>query len=294
MKVFDKPRAAQQICQSWRELGLQIGFVPTMGALHEGHLSLLDRAASENDQLCASIFVNPLQFNDPRDLNSYPASFENDLNLLERRGCNMVFSGTLESFFPEAKHPDMIKRIDPGPCAADLEGTYRPGFFEGVATIVDRLFQTVGNCRAYFGEKDYQQTLVIKNLAKKLKKSGFAIDIVICPTVRNSDGLALSSRNRILGKTHARNATLIYRSLQQAQRAWHSGIHHQKKLIKIIQKNLEHPDINIEYAAVRNPDDWHSTAEELDSAIGLVAVKIGNVRLIDNLRLDSAVELSNT
>ncbi len=286
MEILNNPQAAQKLCHLWRENGLQVGFVATMGALHDGHLSLLEQAISENDRTCASIFVNPLQFDDSQDLKNYPSNMEKDLELLDHYGCDMAFSGTMETFFPEVNHPDQIEQIDPGPCARDLEGAYRPGFFEGVATIVDRLFRTVGDCKAYFGEKDFQQTLVIKHLSSQLKITGINIEVVVCPTIRNEDGLALSSRNQHLGITQIETANQIYRALNQTQLAWRSSIRDRGTLMEILQTELKHPQIHIDYAEVRNPENWNSTEPEMADAIALVAVRIGGVRLIDNLRLN--------
>lgn len=198
----------------------------------------------------------------------------------------MAFSGTMGTFFPEADNPDMIRQIDPGPCASDLEGAYRPGFFDGVATIVDRLFQTVGDCKAYFGEKDFQQTLVVKHLSSQLRGSGIDIEIVVCPTVRSKTGLALSSRNQQLGAVHIDIANGIYHALNRTQLAWRSSVRDRSTLIQILRTTLEHPRISVDYAEIRNPDDWNSSEKEMDSAIALVAARIGGVRLIDNLRLD--------
>ncbi len=290
MKVLDNPQTAQQACQSWRRDGLRIGFVATMGALHDGHLSLLKRAIAENNRTCASIFVNPLQFDDPEDLNTYPVNMEEDLEILKQHGCDMAFSGTMETFFPEVGNPAMIRRIDPGPYASSLEGTYRPGFFDGVATIVDRLFRTVGNCRAYFGEKDFQQTLVVKHLSNQLKGAGIDIEIVVCPTVRSKTGLALSSRNQQLGVVDIDIASRIYQALNRTQLAWRSSVRDRATLTRILNTALEHPLISIDYAEIRNPDDWNSTEKEMDSATALVAARIGDVRLIDNLRLDQPDE----
>ena len=286
MKVLHNPQSARQVCQSWRKDGLRVGFVATMGALHDGHLSLLKRAIAENDRTCASIFVNPLQFDDPDDLNAYPIDMDADLEILKQHGCDMAFSGTMETFFPEAGNPDLIRRIDPGPCASDLEGAYRPGFLAGVATIVDRLFRTVGDCRTYFGEKDFQQTLVVKHLSSQLKGPGIDIEIVVCPTVRSNTGFALSSRNQQLGAVHIDIANGIYQALNRTQLAWRSSVRERSMLAWILRTTLDHPQISVDYAEIRNPDDWNSSEKEMDSAIALVAARIDGVRLIDNLRLD--------
>ncbi|MXZ81706.1 MAG: pantoate--beta-alanine ligase [Gammaproteobacteria bacterium] len=291
MKVLSNPRDARTWCASRRQERWRIGYVPTMGALHEGHLSLLERSVMETDRTCASIFVNPLQFNDPRDLESYPETLQSDLEMLESRGCHMTFTGTLGDFFPEADDPELIGRIDPGPCASDLEGAHRPGHLEGVATIVDRLFRTVGSCRAYFGEKDFQQTLVVRHLCGRLEQAGILIDIIPCPTVRDAGGLALSSRNRSLSAAQRETATIMYRALSQTRTAWRSGVRNRNRLSDIMRKHLEHPEIAIEYAAVRNPDDWNSNDEEPESARGLAAIRIGGIRLIDNLSLSGEYEI---
>jgi len=286
VKILNNPQSAKNFCQSWRENSMQVGFVATMGALHDGHLSLLKRAISENDRTCASIFVNPLQFDDSRDYKTYPTDMQRDLEILNQYGCDMAFSGTMDTFFPEVDHPDKIKPIHPGPYAWDLEGTYRPGFFEGVATIVDRLFRTVGDCKAYFGEKDFQQTLVVKYLSTQMKFTGINIEIVVCPTVRNKGGLALSSRNQHLGTTQIKLANQIYQALNQTQLAWRSSIRNRNTLTEILQTELKHPQISIDYAEIRNPEDWNSTKLKMNDAIALIAVRIGGVRLIDNLRLN--------
>ncbi|MCZ6733830.1 MAG: pantoate--beta-alanine ligase, partial [Gammaproteobacteria bacterium] len=171
--------SARGWCAEQRAAGRSIGFVPTMGGLHEGHLSLVRRAVAENEITCVSIFVNPLQFNDPGDLASYPRNLDDDIRQLQDTGCDMVFTGTFEQFFPDVESPEDIVQRDPGPGADGVEGAGRPGHFAGVASICERLFKVVGSARAYFGEKDFQQTLVVKDLARAL---GYP-EIVVCPTV---------------------------------------------------------------------------------------------------------------
>ena len=197
------PALAQKWCDEQRSTG-SLGFVPTMGALHEGHLSLVSRSIEENDYTCASIFVNPLQFDNTSDLDAYPKTFESDFEQLESLGCDMVFTGTLAQFFPEVTDIKHIDRKDPGPAGKGLEAEHRPGHLEGVYLIVERLFQTVGDCRAYFGEKDFQQTLVVRTLANRLKDQGCDIDIVTCPTIREESGLAMSSRNQRLSERNVK------------------------------------------------------------------------------------------
>jgi pantoate--beta-alanine ligase len=192
------PDEARRWCAETRRSGQSLGFVPTMGALHEGHLELVRTALRENRAVCVSVFVNPLQFNDPRDFERYPRDLDADAKLLDDVGCTMVFTGTLATFFPRDLRADGTfdpsALRDPGPSAEGLEGAHRPGHFAGVATIVARLFDVVRPDRAYFGRKDYQQTLVVRDLASALEGP----TIVVCPTSREPSGLARSSRNELL------------------------------------------------------------------------------------------------
>lgn len=279
------PRCARDWCEKQREAGESIGFVPTMGALHEGHLSLVRRAAAENDRCCASIFVNPLQFDDANDFSKYPRDHERDVALLKAAGCNMVFVGTLADFFPDVSDVAEIPLKTAGVFGTGLEGASRPGHLDGVATIVERLFHTVGNCRAYFGEKDFQQALVIRALAAEL---GFPA-VVVCPTVREPGGLALSSRNALLSDRDRTKANAIFDALTAAKRAWHRGVRRANPLHETMRGILEAAGLEVDYAEVRDPDRWTDAAPhgELARAQALVAVRIGEVRLIDNLRLDS-------
>ena len=206
MKSLPNPQAARDWCDAQRARQKRIGFVATMGALHRGHLSLVERAARENDATCASIFVNPLQFDDAADLAAYPRDRARDFEVLEGAGCDMVFGGELGDFFADA---DDIKLADPGVTARGLEGDYRPGHLPGVRAIVEKLFAAVGSCTAYFGEKDFQQTRVIQALAAEMD----GVKIAICPTVREPNGLALSSRNRRLTAAQKAAAADIYQAL---------------------------------------------------------------------------------
>ncbi|MDH3671426.1 MAG: pantoate--beta-alanine ligase [Gammaproteobacteria bacterium] len=278
------PVSAQTWCHAQRAAGRSIGFVPTMGALHEGHLSLVGRAVVENNIACVSIFVNPLQFNDPDDLARYPRNFDDDAQQLEGAGCDMVFSGTLEQFFPEASVVAEITKRDPGPTAEGLEGASRPGHFAGVATICERLFKTVGPGRAYFGEKDFQQTLVVKDIARQL---GYP-EIVVCPTAREPSGLAYSSRNVLLTDSECKRAACISRALFMARHAWHQGEREVGKLRDVMLRELDVDGIHVEYAELRDPHDWRPEAPAglLVRAQALIAARIGKARLIDNLRLD--------
>ena len=285
------PSVASQWCDRHRNEKISIGYVPTMGALHEGHLSLVARSIAENEVTCASIFINPLQFNNPDDLKKYPQNRQRDIETLQRVGCDMVYTGSLAQFFPEVEDVKQIKMKNPGPPGKGLEGKFRPGHLEGVVTIVERLFRTVGTCRAYFGEKDYQQTLVVNHLAQRLKGEGLIIDVVPCPTIRENSGLAMSSRNQRLTENQKQVASNIYQALSRAKQSWNTGQHDPAALQQQLREQLEHPDISpdisIDYAAVRDQNNWsaHTPNTEISNARALVAAYVGEVRLIDNLYL---------
>ncbi len=286
LTVFENPLCATQWCHEQRDRNQTIGFVPTMGALHLGHLSLIKRSIAENDVTCVSIFVNPLQFNEASDYSSYPRDLKGDYRLLADAGCDMVFSGTNRDMFPETTSIDDVKLLDPGPAARGLEGDYRPGHLEGVCTVVERLFKFVGDCRAYFGVKDFQQTLVIQDLAGKL---GYPT-IRICETLRDTNGLALSSRNKLLSDAQFELAGNIFSALTQAKTLWQSGCRDCDQLRAAMYKTLSGA-LHIEYADIRDPHQWQAGSPDgtLDRAIALIAVRIDSVRLIDNLRLDDGL-----
>jgi pantoate--beta-alanine ligase len=279
------PAEAREHCRAVRARGVELGFVPTMGALHEGHLELVRRAKRECAFVCASVFVNPLQFNDARDFERYPRDFEGDARLLETAGCDEVFTGTLAQFFPESGGDRArIATLDPGPAALGLEGAFRPGHFAGVATIVARLFEVVAPTRAYFGAKDFQQTLVVKHLAHA--RGG--PQIVVCPTVRAADGLALSSRNALLTADARERAPAIHRALQAARTAYaRRGVRSSRLLSEVMLAELQSSGLEVEYAEVRDPSHWTSDAPDAlgADAVALIAARAGGVRLIDNLPL---------
>jgi pantoate--beta-alanine ligase len=283
------PAEATAWCAKERARGRRIGFVPTMGALHEGHLELVRRAARENDAAVVSVFVNPLQFGEKADFERYPRHFAADVELLEGAHCAMAFTGTLAGFFPGALAPDGslpdAHLVDPGPCALGLEGAFRPGHFAGVATIVDRLFEVVGPHVVYFGEKDFQQSLVVRDLARR--RGG--PPIVVCATSREPSGLARSSRNERLSPSERAQAAVIHRALITARAAWRDGVRRATELSRAMGDVLAASPLRVEYASVRDPDAW--TADDpfgpLERAQALVAARLGSVRLIDTLRLDA-------
>ena len=285
---LDNPSEASKWCQSQRNKGSSVGYVATMGALHQGHLSLMEKAVKENDVTCCSIFVNPLQFNNPKDLEKYPDTYDNDLKLLQQAGCDMVFTGTLLTFFPEYPDPATIPKNCPSPAALGLEGDFRPGHLEGVWTIVDRLFRTVGQCQTYFGEKDFQQTLIIRDLAEALSQEDIHITVKVCETIRAENGLALSSRNQRLSDSEKQQALVIYQALMAAKSAWQAGVRQAAELEEVMRGKIQESDLQLEYAAIRNPNNWTQTSPlgQLTDARGLIAAYLGEVRLIDNMALN--------
>ena len=290
--LLDNPQKASQWLEKYHRQNKSIGFVPTMGALHEGHLSLVRTAKQQNDIVIASIFVNPLQFNNDEDLKNYPRNLDDDRSVLEENGTSMIFTGTLESFFPDTENTNEITLKEPGYYAQSLEGEYRPGHFEGVRTIVQRLFEIVGHCKAYFGEKDFQQTLVVKDLARQM---GYP-QIIVCPTIREANGLAMSSRNQRLDDQQRQIAARIFQALANASKAWHHGTRDAGSLTQLLIETLNHEQIEIEYAQLRDPENWsiqalHGPLKTPPQA--LIAVKIGDVRLIDNANLGNELSLNN-
>jgi len=285
-----KRRGGAAWCRGVVASGRTLGFVPTMGALHDGHLELVARAARENDVACVSVFVNPLQFNDAADFERYPRDFDGDARVLDEAGVAMVFTGTLAGFFPTELRADgsfdAARLRDPGVSADGLEGAHRPGHFAGVATIVELLFDCVLPTRAYFGQKDFQQTLVVRDLARRLGRPA----IVVCPTSREKSGLARSSRNALLSDEERTSAECLSRGLRAAQAAWKKGERDPARLRLGIERAIVEPRVQLEYAALRDPLAW-SAAEPtrpMKRAIALVAAQGGNVRLIDNMFLSSA------
>jgi len=256
----------------------ELGFVPTMGALHEGHLSLLRRAKLENELVLCSIFVNPTQFDKPNDLEKYPRQQEADLDLLRIVGCDFVFTPTVSEMYPEG-----LKKLkfDFGILDKVMEAAHRPGHFDGVATIVKRFFELIKPTRAYFGEKDFQQLLVIKEMLLQL---AFDIEIVPCETLREPNGLARSSRNERLPAQKRIDAAVIFEALTYAKDHYRTKsplecLTEMRSLIESID------DGEIEYLKIVNEDslldieNW----EDAVHARACVAVNIGDVRLIDNL-----------
>ena len=258
--------------------GKRIGLVPTMGALHKGHLSLVERCVRENDICVVSVFVNPTQFNDKHDLETYPRTLEADCALLESAGCDFVFAPSVEEMYPE---PD-TRTFDFGTVMQVMEGAKRPGHFNGVAQVVSKLFYIVEPDNAYFGEKDFQQIAVIRAMVKQLQ---IPVQINACPIVREADGLALSSRNTRLTPALRQKAPLIARTLQESKAL--AATKSVREVIDYVVSTLNgDPDLEVEYYEIVDGDslvsiqDWKDTSY----AVGCVTVYCGEVRLIDNIK----------
>ncbi len=255
-----------------------IGFVPTMGALHAGHLSLVKRCVQENDVCVVSIFVNPTQFNDKHDLETYPKTLDKDCELLAPAGCDYVFAPTVEEMYPE---PD-TRTFDFGTVSAVMEGARRPGHFNGVAQIVSKLFYIVKPDNAYFGEKDFQQIAVIRAMVKQLS---IPVKINDCPILRESDGLALSSRNVRLTPEQRQKAPLIARTLKESV-TFAAGKSVQEVIDFVIRTINAEPVMQVEYYEIvdghtmESIQDWKDT----DYPVGCITVYCGEVRLIDNIK----------
>ena len=258
-----------------------LGLVPTMGALHEGHLALVRRAREDNAAVAASIFVNPTQFGPQEDLSTYPRDMERDLALLDAEGVDLVYAPTPAEVYP----PGFDTWIEPGTLAERLEGAARPGHFRGVATVVAKLFNVISPDRAYFGQKDGQQLAVIRQLVRDLD---MGVEIVAVPTVRNADGLALSSRNAYLTPEQRAAAPVIYRALSEAERRRKQGETDAAGLRKAVRAVLESEPLleGIDYVSVADA----ITLEELERVEGpamiSTAVRMGKTRLIDNVVVD--------
>lgn len=279
MHVFPVIKELRAFLDEQKAAGKAVGFVPTMGALHEGHLSLMRKAKAENDLLAVSIFVNPVQFNNPDDLKKYPRDVEGDKKLLEKVGCDVLFLPAEEEMYPEP----VTKTYDFGALATVMEGVFRPGHFNGVAIVVHKLFDIVQPDSAYFGEKDFQQLAIIKKL---VEMEHLPVKIVPCPIVREEDGLALSSRNVRLTPAQRKNAPFIYQMLQEAKRR-------RKDLcaMPLRQMIINHFDANenfrLEYFEIVDDRNLQPIENWNDSVgtVACIAVWMGEVRLIDNIRI---------
>jgi pantoate--beta-alanine ligase len=260
-----------------RKDGKKLGFVPTMGALHQGHLELVKQAVKENDVVVCSIFVNPIQFNNPDDLKKYPRTFEKDSALLNEEGCDVIFYPSVEEMYPEP----VSTVYNFGNLENVMEGKFRPGHFNGVAVVVKKLFDFVLPHCAYFGEKDFQQLAVIKALVKMERMN---VEIVPCPIVREDDGLAMSSRNVRLSDEQRKHAPRIYETLVKARNMFpvSSVAEVKQEVVNAIKKE---PFMELEYFEISDTETLEPVSENKPgkAVIGCIAVHMGDVRLIDNM-----------
>ncbi len=279
MKTFSSIKEAISYLEQQKIAGKSIGFVPTMGALHEGHLALMRRSKKENGLLVVSIFVNPVQFNNADDLKKYPRTPEEDTKKLESVHCDVLFAPDAKEMYPET----VTKQYDFGQLDKVMEGAFRPGHFNGVAVVVEKLLDIIRPHRAYFGEKDFQQLAIIKKLVEMEK---IPVEIVPCPIVREPDGLAMSSRNRLLSSEERKIAPFIYQTLQEAKRRRGHICANllRQMIINIFESNrhfkLEYFDI-VDDKTLRPVNAWNDKV----GTVACVAVWLGSVRLIDNIRI---------
>lgn len=275
MKVTDSIQSIRTY--RWAKPGETWGLVPTMGYLHDGHLSLVRRARQENDRVGVSIFVNPLQFNEAADLDRYPRDMVRDLSLLEAEGVDAVWTPTPEMMYPAG----FQTYVDVEQVTQGLEGAARPGHFRGVATVVAKLFNVFQPTRAYFGQKDAQQVAVIRRMVKDLT---MPLDIVVGPIVRERDGLALSSRNVNLSPAARQQATCLYKALSMADMALNQGQRDADALRTRMTDIISDYDLaQIDYVSVAHPDSLVELTHVENRALLSLAVFVGGVRLIDNM-----------
>ncbi len=279
MKTFSSIKETISYLEQQKIAKKSIGFVPTMGALHEGHLALMRRAKKENDLLVVSIFVNPVQFNSADDLKKYPRTPEEDTKKLESVHCDVLFAPDVKEMYPE----EVTVQYDFGGLDRMMEGAFRPGHFNGVVVVVEKLLDIVRPHRAYFGEKDFQQLTIIKKLVEMKK---ITVEIVPCPIVREPDGLAMSSRNSLLSSEERKIAPFIYQTLQEAKRrrGYICVNPLRQMIINIFESNehfkLEYFDI-VDDKTLRPVNAWNDKV----GTVACVAVWLGSVRLIDNIRI---------
>lgn len=283
MEVIRHLAASLARCDEARAAGRRVGVVPTMGAFHEGHTSLMRRARDETDLVVVTLFVNPLQFGDADDLAAYPRDEEQDRRIAQEIGVDLLFAPTAEEMYPAGP---LEVSVDPGPLGDRLEGASRPGHFRGVATVVAKLLLAVGPARAYFGEKDAQQLAVIRRMVRDLS---FPVEVVACPTVREADGLALSSRNRLLTPEQRDAAGCLFLALSEAAELARAGERDAAKLVAAMAREVgATPLARLDYAAVVDDETFDDVREISRPARALVAARFGEVRLTDNLLLSTA------
>ncbi len=277
MKIIETVAELQALIQQEKKGGKSVGFVPTMGALHDGHIALVKQCRDENDVCVVSIFVNPTQFNNAGDLKHYPRTMEADCALLEAVNADFVFAPTVDEVYPE----EDTRQFEFGLLDKVMEGEHRPGHFNGVAQVVSKLFSMVKPDRAYFGEKDYQQLAIIKAMVRDYE---IPVEVIPCPIVREADGLAMSSRNTRLTEAQRAAAPLISKTLL-ASKEWAKSLTITEVKRKVLESINESPELEVEYfeiadaLSLQSVNSWAQDGEK----VGCVAVFAGEVRLIDNV-----------
>lgn len=279
MLIFKSIRETQSACAQLRGEGRVLGLVPTMGALHEGHLSLVRAAKNECDVVAVSIFVNPTQFGPNEDFAKYPRTFEQDCALLEQEGVHLVFAPAVEEMYPAGASTFVLVEG----VSERLDGASRPGHFRGVATVVSKLFHIVCPHRAYFGQKDAAQVAVLRKMTRDLN---FPVQLAVCPIVRDGDGLAMSSRNRYLSPEERSQALVLSRALKKIEQLMAQGERSSQKLIAGAQDVFaEEPSVRIDYVSIVDPDTLEDIPDVHGAALAAVAAFVGSTRLIDNVLL---------
>jgi pantoate--beta-alanine ligase len=282
-------RSASRVLQG---AGKRLGFVPTMGALHEGHLSLVRAARAASDVVVASIFVNPTQFGPNEDLAKYPRSFERDCEMLEREGVELLFAPTVEEMYPNAAdrsaRPTPVTWVTVEALSSKLDGRSRPGHFRGVTTVVAKLFHIVEPDAAFFGQKDAAQVAIIRHMVRDLN---LPVEIVVCPIVRESDGLAMSSRNAYLDPVQRKQALVLHRSLLRVQALANADERDATKLAaagreEFAQETAERSSVRLDYFEIVDTDTLDSVEDISGGALVAVAAFVGNTRLIDNILIE--------
>ena len=274
-RVLDSGSALREVVRQAQAAGLRVGLVPTMGALHDGHLQMIEACCRECDLTVVTIFVNPKQFGPGEDWNQYPRDLDRDLALLTARGVDIVFAPTIEEVFP----PGHETYVEPGGAAESMEGAMRPHHFRGVATVVLKLFQLAPADVAYFGRKDYQQTLVVEQLIRDLD---IPIQMRIFPTVRERDGLALSSRNELLTPAERQQALCIPRSLELAQSMVDSGTRRSQEVAQRVRDVMEAAGADVDYVTLVRDGSVEPVETIREPTVLAIAARIGATRLIDN------------
>ena len=279
MKVISSPDQMRNACLQAKQGGKRLAFVPTMGALHEGHLSLVRLARGQAQVVAVSIFVNPLQFGPNEDLAKYPRTFERDRQLLEAEGVELLFAPTVEEMYPK----DSVTCVTVEGLSERLCGRSRPGHFRGVTTVVAKLFDIVQPDLAIFGQKDAAQVAILRRMVRDLD---FPVQIVVGPTVREADGLALSSRNAYLNPAQRKQALVLHRALMRVQTMSDTGVHEAAKLAEAGRQIIaEEPAVRLDYFEVVDPDSLEPVQDTARGALVAVAAFVGTTRLIDNVVL---------